>query len=154
MLNIRNEGSRDFPGSPVFRICPFTAGGMGSVSGWGTRFHAMHGMAKRFFKKLCQQLTCLGYFLGARSYCKCFTANNSVNPTNRPEIHRATMKSIELQKPGFSITLAPNPIWWQNLIRTHVKLFKACIDPLLGTSQTFHSRNIPELRSMRLLGVL
>ena len=64
------------------------------------------------------------------------------------------MKSIELLKPGFSETLAPNPIWWQNLIRTHVKLFKAFIDPLLVTSQTFHSRTFPDLRSMRSLGVL
>ena len=129
---------------------------MGSVSGWGTKIphDAWHGQKIKKKKKLCQQLTCIRYFLGARSYSKCFTANNSVNPTNRPEIHRTTMKSIELQKPGFSITLAPNPIWWQNLIRTHVKLFKAFIDPLLVTSQTFHSRNIPDLRSMRSLAVL
>ena len=47
MLNIRNKGSRDFPGSPVFRICPFTAGGMGSVSGWETKIPLLHSTTKK-----------------------------------------------------------------------------------------------------------
>lgn len=40
-------------------------------------------------------------------------------------------------KATFLITLAPN------LIRTHVKLFKAFIDPTHVTIQRFHARNIP-----------
>lgn len=47
MLDIRNEGSRDFPGSPVVRICPFTAGGTGSVSGWETKIPLLHSTTKK-----------------------------------------------------------------------------------------------------------
>lgn len=47
MLNIRNEGSRDFPGGPVVRALHLTAGGTGSVFGWETKIPLLHSTTEK-----------------------------------------------------------------------------------------------------------
>ena len=37
----------DFPGSPVVRLCSFSAGGAGLIPGQGTRSHVLCGQKKR-----------------------------------------------------------------------------------------------------------
>ena len=45
----KNIGGRDFPEGPVFKTPPSNAGGVDSVSGWGTKIlhAAQHGQKKK-----------------------------------------------------------------------------------------------------------
>ena len=82
MSNHYVKENGDFPDGPVVRTCTFTAKGLSSIPGWGTKIPQVHGVAKKppkgsYHAKCCPNISSLSFSreaqnldLGEKSYFK------------------------------------------------------------------------------------